>query len=166
MIALSMEKSLRIFSRLANSKTEMKNQDVRWKQRFQNFSKAMAQLQKFIDKGENLNELEELGMIQAFEYTFELAWNLIKDYYEFQGDSNIQGSRDAFWLAYNRGLISDGDTWMKMIESRTRTSHTYNEETADEIAQAVLHQYYQLFHNLLNTMGEINRKESGTRMNL
>ena len=166
MIALSMEKSLRIFSRLANSKTEMKNQDVRWKQRFQNFSKAMAQLQKFIDKGENLNELEEQGMIQAFEYTFELAWNLIKDYYEFQGDSNIQGSRDAFWLAYNRGLISDGDTWMKMIESRTRTSHTYNEETADEIAQAVLHQYYQLFHNLLNTMGEINRKESGTRMNL
>ena len=166
MIALSMEKSLRIFSRLANSKTEMKNQDVRWKQRFQNFSKAMAQLQKFIDKGENLNKLEEQGMIQAFEYTFELAWNLIKDYYEFQGDSNIQGSRDAFWLAYNRGLISEGDTWMKMIESRTRTSHTYNEETADEIAQAVLHQYYQLFHNLLNTMGEINRKESGTRMNL
>lgn len=165
MIALSMEKSLRIFSRLGNSKTEMKNQDVRWKQRFQNFSKAMAQLQKFIDKGENLNELEEQGMIQAFEYTFELAWNLIKDYYEFQGDSNIQGSRDAFWLAYNRGLISDGDTWMKMIESRTRTSHTYNEETADEIAQAVLHQYYQLFHNLLNTMGEINRKESDTRMN-
>ena len=164
MIALSMEKSLRIFSRLA--KTEMKNQDVRWKQRFQNFSKAMAQLQKFIDKGENLNELEELGMIQAFEYTFELAWNLIKDYYEFQGASNIQGSRDAFRLAYNRGLISEGDTWMKMIESRTRISHTYNEETADEIAQAVLHQYYQLFHNLLNTMGEINRKESGTRMNL
>jgi nucleotidyltransferase substrate binding protein (TIGR01987 family) len=143
----------------------MKYQDVRWKQRFQNFSKAMAQLQKFIDKGENLNELEEQGMIQAFEYTFELAWNLIKDYYEFQGASNIQGSRDAFRLAYNRGLISDGDTWMKMIESRTRTSHTYNEETADEIAQAVLQQYYQLFLNLLNTMGEINRKESDTRMN-
>lgn len=160
---MSTKKSIRLFSRLA--KTEMKYQDVRWKQRFQNFSKAMAQLQKFIDKGENLNELEEQGMIQAFEYTFELAWNLIKDYYEFQGASNIQGSRDAFRLAYNRGLISDGDTWMKMIESRTRTSHTYNEETADEIAQAVLQQYYQLFLNLLNTMGEINRKESDTRMN-
>ena len=165
MIALSTKKSLCFFSRLANSRTEMKNQDVRWKQRFQNFSKAMAQLQKFIDKGENLNELEEQGLIQAFEYTFELAWNLIKDYYEFQGASNIQGSRDAFRLAYNRGLISDGDTWMKMIESRTRTSHTYNEETADEIAQAVLQQYYQLFQNLLVTMGEINRKESDISMN-
>ena len=139
---------------------EMDKQDVRWKQRFQNFSKAMSQLQKFIEKGENLNELEEQGMIQAFEYTFELAWNLIKDYYEFQGSSNIQGSRDAFRLAFNRGLISDGDAWMKMIESRTKTSHTYNEETADEIAQAVLNQYYQLFRNLFETMESIIRKES------
>ncbi len=139
---------------------EMDKQDVRWKQRFQNFSKAMSQLQKFIEKGENLNELEEQGMIQAFEYTFELAWNLIKDYYEFQGSSNIQGSRDAFRLAFNRGLISDGDAWMKMIESRTKTSHTYNEETADEIAKAVLNQYYQLFRNLFETMESIIRKES------
>ncbi len=139
---------------------EKDKQDVRWKQRFQNFSKAMAQLQKFIEKGENLNELEEQGMIQAFEYTFELAWNLIKDYYEFQGSSNIQGSRDAFRLAFNRGLISDGDAWMKMIESRTKTSHTYNEETADEIAKAVLNQYYQLFRNLFETMESIIRKES------
>ena len=149
-----------------HSITQMKNQDVRWKQRFQNFSKAMVQLQKFIDKGENLNELEELGMIQAFEYTFELAWNVIKDYCEFQGASNIQGSRDAFRLAFNRGLISDGDTWMNMIESRTRTSHTYNEETADEIARAVLQRYHPLFRNLFDTMEEIIRRESDNQLNL
>jgi nucleotidyltransferase substrate binding protein (TIGR01987 family) len=94
-------------------------------------------------------------MIQAFENTFELAWNLLKDYYEYQGVTNLQGSRDAFRLAFNRGLISDGEAWMKMIESRSKTSHTYNEETADEIASAVLNQYYSLFKSLQKTMEEI-----------
>ena len=133
----------------------MEKQDVRWKQRFNNYSKALSQLEKFIVKGKELNELEEQGMIQAFEYTFELAGNLLKDYYEYQGVTNLQGSRDAFRLAFNRGLISDGEAWMKMIESRSKTSHTYNEETADEIASAVLNQYYSLFKSLQKTMEEI-----------
>lgn len=133
----------------------MEKQDVRWKQRFNNYSKAISLLEKFIVKGKELNELEEQGMIQAFEYTFELAWNLLKDYYEYQGVTNIQGSRDAFRLAFNRGLITDGEAWMKMIESRSKTSHTYNEETADEIAGAVLNQYYSLFKKLQKTIEEI-----------
>lgn len=137
----------------------MDKQDVRWKQRFQNYSKAIHQLKKFIEKGSGLNELEKQGLIQAFEYTFELAWNLIKDYYEYQGVSNLQGSRDAFRLAYNRGLISKGETWMKMIESRTMTSHTYNEEIADEIAKAVLEEYFLLFSDLFQTMENLLRKE-------
>lgn len=133
----------------------MEKQDVRWKQRFTKYSKALSLLEKFIVKGKELNELEEQGMIQAFEYTFELAWNLLKDYYEYQGITNIQGSRDAFRLAFNRGLITDGEAWMKMIESRSKTSHTYNEETADEIAGAVLNQYYSLFKKLQKTTEEI-----------
>jgi nucleotidyltransferase substrate binding protein (TIGR01987 family) len=137
----------------------MDKQDVRWKQRFQNYSKALQQLTKFVDNGEGLNELEEQGMIQAFEYTFELAWNLIKDYFEYQGSSNIQGSRDAFRLAFNRGLISKGESWMKMIESQTITSHTYNKETADEIAKAVLHEYFFLFSELFQTMENLLIKE-------
>ena len=133
----------------------MEKQDVRWKQRFNNYSKALSLLEKFIVKGKELNELEEQGMIQAFEYTFELAWNLLKDYYEYQGGTNIQESRDAFRLAFNRGLITDGEAWMKMIESRSKTSNTYNEETADEIAGAVLNQYYSLFKKLQKTIEEI-----------
>lgn len=85
----------------------MENIDIRWKQRFSNFKKALSQLSKFIEK-RDLNELEEQGLIQAFEYTYELAWNVIKDYYEFQGTAAIQGSRDAFRLALNRGLLKDG----------------------------------------------------------
>jgi len=137
----------------------MENKDIRWVQRFANFKKALAQLEKFIEKGEDLNELEEQGMIQAFEYNFELAWNLIKDYYEYQGVTEIQGGRDAFRLAFNRGLIENGEGWMQMIESRTKTSHTYNKETADEIASDILNKYYALFKALHQTMDKIMKDQ-------
>jgi nucleotidyltransferase substrate binding protein (TIGR01987 family) len=119
--------------------------DIRWQQRFSNYLKALSQLQKFIDKGDALNDLEEQGLIKAFEYTFELAWNTMKDFYESQGETGIQGSRDAIRMAFRRGLIEDGDNWMKMIESRIRTSHTYNEETANEIAEDIKNKYFKLF---------------------
>lgn len=138
----------------------MKNNDIRWVQRFANYSKAFAQLERFIEKGKNLNELEQQGLIQAFEYNFELAWNLIKDYYEYQGVTEIQGSRDAFRMAFNRGLVENGEGWMQMIESRTKTSHTYNKETADEIASGILNRYYVLFKSLHQTMDKI-RKDRG-----
>lgn len=137
----------------------MKHNDVRWIQRFANYSKALAQLEKFIAKGEGLNELEQQGMIQAFEYNFELAWNLIKDYYAYQGVTEIQGSRDAFRLAFNRGLIENGEGWMQMIESRTKTSHTYNEETANEIASDILNKYYALFKALHQIMDKTSKDQ-------
>ncbi|TAK61668.1 MAG: nucleotidyltransferase [Bacteroidetes bacterium] len=130
----------------------MDSKDIRWQQRFSNFRKALSQLQKFIEKGE-LNELEKQGLIQAFEYTYELAWNVIKDYYEFQGEvDTIQGSRDAFRVAFNKGLISDGQEWINMIDSRIKSAHTYNEETADEIATAIIQTYYDLFCSFAGTM--------------
>lgn len=122
-------------------------QDVRWKQRLDNYQKAVRQLTKFIEKGE-LNELEEQGMIKAFEYTYELAWKMIKDYYEEQGEVNIQGSRDALRLAFQRGIIKDGDNWMKMIKSRIATVHTYNEEVARQIIEDIRNLYFQLFIEL------------------
>ncbi|TCS86700.1 nucleotidyltransferase substrate binding protein (TIGR01987 family) [Anseongella ginsenosidimutans] len=93
--------------------------DIRWKQRLHNYKKAFSQLQKFIDK-RTLNELEEQGLIQSFEYTCELAWNVTKDYYTFQGVGGIQGSRDAIRLAFNRGLIGDGEGWI----SHLRRTHS------------------------------------------
>lgn len=93
-------------------------------------------------------------MIQAFEYNFELAWNVIKDFYEYQGVTDIQGSRDAFRLAYERGLISEGDIWMDMIKKRQLTVHTYNEEVAAEIAQAIVDDYGRLFMALREALME------------
>ncbi len=123
------------------------NKDIRWEQRFANYRKALARLQKFIDKGE-LSELEEQGLIKAFEYTYELAWNTIKDFLEYKGQTDIYGSRDAIRKAFELGLIDDGENWMDMLKSRNKTSHTYNEETAREICQAVVKVYYSLLKQL------------------
>lgn len=132
----------------------MEDLDIRWKQRFKNFSKALLQLEKFIIKPD-LNELEEQGLIQSFEYNYELSWNLIKDYFQFQGEINISGSRDAFRLAFNRQLISNGKIWMKMIESRQLSTHTYDEITAEELVAEILKTYYFLFKELHNTFSNI-----------
>lgn len=118
--------------------------DIRWKQRFQNYQKALNQLRKFIDKGE-LNELEQQGLIKAFEYTYELAWKVMKDYYEDQGEIGIQGSRDAIRLAFQRGLIEAGDEWMMMIKSRVASVHTYNQDIAEQIGQDIQMVYFSLF---------------------
>lgn len=131
----------------------MKNseKDIRWIQRFRNFNKAFLQLKKFIDK-KNLNELEEQGLIKSFEYTYELAWNMLKDYFEFQGNNNLNGSRDAINEAFKTGTISDGEGWMNMFKDRNRTSHTYNESTAKEISDNIFRQYFGLFNQLKQEM--------------
>jgi nucleotidyltransferase substrate binding protein (TIGR01987 family) len=121
--------------------------DIRWIQRFNNFDKAVKQLTKFIEKGD-LSELEQQGLIQSFEYNYELAWHTIKDFYENQGETGIQGSRDAIRMAFKRGLIINGEIWMKMIKSRVLTSHTYNEKIADEITIDIVYKYYPEFLKL------------------
>jgi nucleotidyltransferase substrate binding protein (TIGR01987 family) len=136
----------------------MENKDIRWKQRLMNYSKALAQLRKFIDKGE-LNELEEQGMIQCFEYTYELGWNTLKDFFESKGEVGINGSRDAFRLAFNRGVIQDGELWMDMVDDRRLTVHTYDEEKADEMVAKIRDIYFDLFVRLETRMTlESNRE--------
>ena len=135
----------------------MTTQDIRWIQRLNHFSKALSQLTKFIEKGA-LNELEKQGLIQAFEYTFELAWNTLKDYFEVQGETNIHGSRDAFRLAFKRGLLEDGETWMDMIKSRTLTSHTYNEDVAEKIAADIANRYFSEFVALQTKMESLKEE--------
>ena len=125
----------------------MTPQDTRWIRRHNHFTKALGQLDKFIQKGK-LNELEEQGLIQAFEYTYELAWNTLKGYFQAQGETEIHDSRDAFRLAFQRGLIADGEMWMEMVRSRTLTTHTDNEEIAKQIASAIFQQYFPQFVKL------------------
>ena len=128
--------------------------DIRWKQRLENFSSAYEQLKAAVElsKTRELTDLEKQGIIQAFEFTHELAWNVLKDYFDYQGGNLITGSRDATREAFNKALIKDGDTWMEMIKSRNQTSHTYNKNTANEIVNHIQNQYFKLFSDFLIVM--------------
>lgn len=131
--------------------------DIRWHQRLQNFQKALSQLNEaaVIYRQRELSRIEKQGLIKAFEFTYELAWNVIKDYFYNQGNNNITGARDAIREAFRQGLIIDGETWMEMIISRNLTSHTYNEDTANEIASKIVNSYAILFTNFGQKMEQI-----------
>jgi len=135
----------------------MTTQEIRWIQRLSHYAKALSQLTKFIEKG-RLNELEKQGLIQSFEYTYELAWNTLKDYFEAQGETNMHGSRDVFRLAFKRGLIENGETWMDMIKSRILTSHTYNEDVAEIIAADIVNRYFSEFVTLKTKMESLREE--------
>ncbi len=132
----------------------MTEQDIRWQQRLNNLNSALCQLDDAVTLANQrqLSLLEQQGLIQAFEFTHELAWNVMKDYAYYQGNSAITGSRDACREAFKVGLIEDGDTWMEMIQSRNQTSHTYNQQIASSIATKIINDYYPLFKTFGDTM--------------
>ena len=123
------------------------SQDVRWKQRFSNFLRAFQTLTEAVELSQTraLTPLEQQGLIQGFKFTHELAWNVLKDYLTYQGISDLVGSRDASRSAFKNALIQDGDVWMKMIEARNQTSHTYNIEIAQTIVQSICQSLYPVF---------------------
>lgn len=124
--------------------------DIRWIQRFGNFRKALKQLGAAINLSEErpLSSLEMQGLIQAFEFTFEMAWLTLKDYLQDQGEVSITGSKDTFRLSFKRSLIADGDVWMEMIQSRIKTVHSYDEAEAESISKLIKENYYPLFIEL------------------
>lgn len=124
--------------------------DIRWHQRLENYSSALTHLTDAVNIAHSrpLSELEKQGLIQAFEFTHELAWNVLKDYFAFQGNVAITGSRDAAREAFSKGLITNGNVWMEMIQSRNKTSHTYNKKVSEEITQKILEQYFVEFQDL------------------
>jgi nucleotidyltransferase substrate binding protein (TIGR01987 family) len=138
----------------------MSNEDIRWKQRFQNFKKAFALLEEAVEinNRQGLSDLEEQGLIQRFEFTHELAWHVLRDYFYYQGNTQITGSRDATREAFNKGLIQDGEGWMGMIKSRNQSSHTYNEEVADELKEKIVKNYHSLFLAFKSKMAQLENQ--------
>jgi nucleotidyltransferase substrate binding protein (TIGR01987 family) len=139
----------------------MNKQDIRWLQRFSNYQKGLSQLKRAIElaKKRELSELEQQGMVQAFEYTHELAWNTLKDFLENKGYKDIYGSKDTTRLAFKLGFIKNGDIWMDMIINRNQTSHTYNEETAEQIVNNIKEKYFIQFQALETKLNELKRSD-------
>ena len=155
-------------------------EDIRWEQRFSNYRKALKRLLENIEyvkaEEEITWDLEEeyiddlllatpdiakQGLIQSFEFTHELAWKVMKDYAEFQGNTEIKGSRDAVLYAAQVSLIHDAHVWMEMMKSSNSTSHTYNESTANEIVKYILCEYEKEFINFETKMEELRSGKQG-----
>jgi nucleotidyltransferase substrate binding protein (TIGR01987 family) len=137
--------------------TEFSADDVRWKQRLQSFSAALRQLSKAVALRHTrpLSELEQQGLIQAFEFTHEMAWKVMKDYLRSLGNTQILASRDSTRAAFAAELIVDGEGWMAMIEGRNLSVHTYNLDVANTLTQAVAERYAPLLSQFEAKMLEI-----------
>jgi len=129
-------------------------EDNRWKQRFDNFNRALHQLTLAVELSQQrpLSDLEKQGVIQGFEFVHELAWNVLKDFLEYEGILGIVGSRGTVREAFKRGLLKDGETWMDMIEKRNLSSHTYNSDVAAVLVTATINAYYPAFLELQSQM--------------
>ena len=132
--------------------------DIRWKQRLQNWNRALAQLTRFMQR-DALHELEEQGLIQSFEYNHELAWNTQKDFLQDQGFTELFGSKNVAKKAFEIGLIKNGELWLDMIKSRNLTSHTYNEAITRQIVDAIVHQYFAELCELNTKLNKLAEKD-------
>lgn len=135
--------------------------DVRWLQRFDNYKRALEQVNAaiMVMNERSLSNLEKQGMVQAFEFTHELSWKVLKDFLEYRGATDLYGSRDVVRRAFILGILEEGEIWMNMIKSRNLTSYTYNEDVVDEIIELVKSQYVEEFNKLLVTLNNIENSE-------
>lgn len=129
----------------------MENRDIRWKQRFANFKKALHLLEKAI-LIKHPSEIERAGLVQFFELSFELSWNLMKDYLEEIGYSDVKSPRDSIKKAFEIELISDGYSWLEALKNRNETSHIYDEATAEKVIFEIINSYLPLLKNLELTL--------------
>ena len=136
----------------------MDNLDIRWKQRLHNYERALAQFNEAItlSKERPLSNLERQGLIQAFEFTHELAWKTLQDYFRYQGIADTFGSRDVFRKALEAGLIHDGEKWLESIQSRNLTSHVYDQGVVNDLIQVIVDDYDRLLNDLFSTLRKLS----------
>ncbi len=136
-------------------------QDVRWKQRFDNFLKAFQTLVEAVElaRERKLSKLEQQGLIQCFEFTHELAWNVLKDYMTDRGIMDLIGFKDATRAAFKNGLIEQGEDGMKMIEARNLTSHTDNQNVAQDIADDIVKRFYPAFEHMAQRFHVLSKRQ-------
>lgn len=124
----------------------MDNQDIRWKQRFANYRLALANLTEGIEISKP-SDLEKSGIIQIFEYTFELAWKTMKDYLK-EMEVEVNYPREVIKTAFSYELIEDGDTWIDMLEKRNLMSHTYDKKNAELAYNLIKDEYFEKLKTL------------------
>ncbi len=125
--------------------------NIRWQQRLENFEKAYLLLATALENGsESLNDLEQEGTIQRFEYTLELAWKTIKDYLTAQGTNFEEITpKTVIKKAFSAKIITKPEIWLNMLEQRNLLSHTYNEQTFANTIIKIQEAYLSEFKDIL-----------------
>jgi len=116
-----------------------------------NFQNSLQFLEEAI-KIERPNIIEKAGLIQFFEITFELSWNVLKDYLEEQGFSDLRYPRECIKKAFETGLLTDGHVWLEALTNRNLTSHVYDETMADSVIAEIKNKYYPFLKQLYNKL--------------
>lgn len=118
------------------------SEDIRWKQRFQNFDRAFVLLRQAFEDKRELSMLEKEGVIQRFEYSYELAWKTLKDYLEASGVViNPVTPRQVLKEAFAAKIITDGQVWINMLDNRNLLSHTYDLSVFEQAVKAIAEHY-------------------------
>ncbi|MDZ4745765.1 MAG: nucleotidyltransferase substrate binding protein [bacterium] len=137
----------------------MKNPDIRWHQRFENFDKAVANLREAVDMGVNtMSSLEKEGTVQRFEVAIELAWKTLKDYLESAGVLVEQTPRAVIKSAFSAGIVSNGQILIDMVALRNSLAHTYDEASFEAAVLLVADKYLPAIEELHTWL--TNRKGS------
>lgn len=125
-------------------------EEIRWHYRFRNFSRAFTLLREALEgQVETLSQLEREGVIQRFEYTFELAWNLLKDRLEYDGIAlSTVTPRQVIRQAFQARFIQDGEAWINMLTDRNLMSHTYDCEKFEAVVRKIQSQYLVILGEL------------------
>lgn len=131
------------------------NNDIRLKQRFQNFERAYLLLSEVAGKDINsFNQLEQAGIVQRFEILIELSWKVLKDYLENQGYDDVKNAKKAIRQAFQDKIITKAETWMSALQLRNLTSHTYDEEILKEVVTFVTNDFYPIVRDLYTKLKE------------
>ena len=115
--------------------------ELRWKQRFQNYEKAFIQLSDAVSQLDQLSTLEKEGLVQRFEYTFELGWKTLKDFFESK-NVEVKFTRDVIKESFKTELLDDGEIWLEMLEKRNLMSHTYDEVIFRSVLNDIESRYF------------------------
>lgn len=116
------------------------------------YAKALAKLTEGLRKFDGQDELARDGVIQRFEFTFELAWKCIKALLEYEGFKGLHSPRSVLREAFAGELITNEEMWLKMLKDRNLTSHLYDEGIAITISQNIQSHYVDMLDELLETL--------------
>ena len=133
-------------------------ENIRWKQRFQNFEKALIVFKERCSdveehpKGSKYYDAFQMALVQAFEIIIELSWKVLKDYLESEGYTEVQTGKRAFRQAFQDGIIEDGEVWLKALEVRNLTSHVYDVSLLGELNDFVIESFLPEVEKLNDTL--------------